>query len=529
MRAEHFLHMMVILIGAVSAWALLRSKWPGWTGFPLLLLVIQIVNDLGVAPLVFDLSGYSYRSESLYGRAYGPHALAAASLILVCYLMIASGLISIRLLSPRSIKSQPLRLRQPYSGSVMLRAWRVSVLFVITGLAANVFILCLLLRERSILAITYEKALMTDETLVESPAYSILLLIGQLLLIGALGMVFFCDKRRWRVHVGTLAFLLAVGVVALHGRRQGIITAIICFLLLHREAVGAIRLGRAAFYLLLSIFILGGVAHARGYNLMSANDSRSIDIFRFLRATAVGYCRIDDTAWVMKTVPHTIPYTGALNAVGTVGRFVPSLQIPRTNTLYSHVVQHFYGGVNPASGIGGANYSTAAELYAWGGWLSVVLFGYLIGLFFGSLFEWQRRNCNNPFLTFLAMLVSVQVFFFGVQARMPNIMHHVGVYVLAVAVMAALSIPSRRFAPFLLLFWWNLFPIFFWKLFDLDPLRILVLGSVPLLYFWAVQSLRITGAYFTRGTSFNGALRWISSSTPVSIIDSEATVAPNGL
>jgi len=185
-----------------------------------------------------------------------------------------------------------------------------------------------------------------------------------------------------------------------------------------------------------------------------------------------------------------------------MGRFFPSLRIPGTDTLYGHVVQHFYGGINPAGGIGGANYSTAAELYSWGGWLSVAIFGYFIGLFFGAIFEWQRRSANNPFVTFLVVLVAVRVFFFGVQARMPNIMNEVGVYVIVVGTMAVLTVPTRRVVPFILLLWWNFFPVLAYKLSDFDVFRGLVLSSMPLVYFGAVQSLRIAGTHFEQAPFF---------------------------
>jgi hypothetical protein len=496
MRIDHVAYILVILLGGLVAWRLLHSSWPGWKAFPLTLLVLQMTNDLGVAPLVFDLSGYRYRAESPLTRTYGIEALCAGGLILLSYLMIMAGLISVRLLSGWSDKSDSLQVGERYCPHLAARAWHTSFLFFAIGTAVNVILIHLLLRGRSLIAITFEKALVTDEMLVESPLYYILRMLSHLMVIGALGMVFFSRGRRWKVRTGTLAVLLAIGIAALYGGRQGVITGMVSFLLLYHYGVRPVRLRYVVCGLVICLIVLGIVAHARGFGFMTADGLAGIDVFRLVRAAAVGYCRIDDTAWVLRTVPDVIPYTGALNAIGTVGRFVPSLRIPGTDTLYMHVVEHFYGGVNPAGGIGGANYSTAAELYAWGGWLSVVAFGYLIGLFFGLIFEWQRRDKDNPFLTFLVVLVSVRVFFFGVHARMPNIIHEVGVYLLAVAAIAVLAIPSRRVVPFVLLFAWNVIPMLIWKVFDLDGLRILVMGSVPLLYLWGVQSLRIAGTYF---------------------------------
>ncbi|MEN6428835.1 MAG: O-antigen polymerase [Phycisphaerales bacterium] len=524
------MYVLVILSGCWFAWKLLHSSWPGWTAFPLVLIVVQITNDLGVAPLVFDLSGYEYPADSLLRRAHAGEALCAGGLILVSYLMIAGGLISVRLLSGWSGQSGTPQTGGQYCPYVAKRAWYASLLFFALGSAVNLILICMLLRGRSLIAITFEKALMTDEALVESPAYYILRMLAHLMVIGALGMVFFSQGRHVRARMSIVAVLLAIGVAALYGGRQGIVTGMVSFLLLYRYGVGPISWWRVACCLILCMFVLGGVAHLRGYNLMTAGGSGGIDTFRLLRATVVGYCRMDDAAWVLRTVPDVIPYTGVLNAAGALGRFVPSLRIPGTDTLYMHVVERFYGGVNPSAGIGGANYSTAAELYAWGGWLSLVAFGYLIGVFFGAIFEWQRRCSRNPFLVLLVVLVAVRVFFFGVHARMPNILYEVGVYVLAVAALAAISVPSRRVVPFVLLFAWNAIPILFWKALGIEELRLVVLGSVPLLYFWGVQSLRITDRYFREGFFLDNATTGCGSqATRAASLTSGVMGVPNGI
>lgn len=504
MHIENVTHVFVILFGGLLVWMLLRSRVLGWKGYPLLLLVLQATVDLGIAPLLFDLSDYQYRSGKLYTRTHGWEALRAGGLIFLCYLMIAAGLLTVRLSGRRPAQERRAQIGEYCSLHVMRRAWYASLLLFAIGLAANMALIHMLTRSRSLAAIAYERAFFTDSSLVGSPLYHVLRLLAVLMMSGALGVVFFSGNRRRMLRIGTLAVFVSLGIGMLYGGRQSVFTGMICFLFLYKEVAGTIPVRRFASYAVLGAVVLGGLVYVR-FDYLFSTDVSAVQLLRVLRTASVGYCRIDDTAWVLRTVPDVIPYTGIQNAFGSVARFVPSVSLPGVHTLYERVVEHLYAGVNPSGGIGGANYSTAAELYAWGGWLSVVVFGYFIGVCFGSIFEWQRRNSNNPFLTFLVVLVAVRVFFFGVQARMPNIIHEVGIHLLAVAVIAVLAVPSRRVVPFGLLILWSFIPALMWKVLDLDPLRVVVLGSVPLLYLWAVQSLRIAGTYFQKGHFYETA------------------------
>lgn len=502
MSLEHATYVMAICVGSILVWKLLHSQWPGWKGLPLVLLVLQATNDLGIAPLVSDLSGVEYKAIKLMTRTHGPEVFSAAALISLSYLAIAAGLLSVRFLPGWYSRTDACAVSQRSSPYLTKRAWYASLLLFAFGAVLNLIIISVLLRERDVKAIIVERALFSDENLVGSRAYYILQILAQSMLIGALGTVLFSGGRRWRLRAGIVAVVLTICISTVYGGRQAVVTAMLCFLLVYRYGVGPIPFRRLACYLLVCGLALGVLVYTRFGHLFS-HGLAEVGIFDLLRLSLVGYCRIDDAAWVLRVVPNNMDYTGALNAIGALGRFVPSLRIPGTDTLYGYVVQHFYGGVNPYGGATGANYATGAELYSWGGWLCVALFGYLIGLFFGAIFEWQRRSSSNPFLLLLVVVVSVKIFFLGVQARMPYTITRVGIYVIFVALLAALSIPSRRIVPFVLLLWWNVVPLLAWKVFDLDFLVVLIVGSVPLGYLFAVQSLRVAGAYFSIGEPMN--------------------------
>jgi len=499
MRTEHVAYVLVILSGCWLAWRLLRSSWPGWKGLPLLWLTCQATNDLGVAPLLSDLAHVEYGPTRLVTRSYGMEVLLAGVLICLCYSTIAAGMLSVRSLGIRNLQPNVTQLSESCSLRVARRAWCASLLFFVIGTAVNVVVLIVLLRGYNLMEVLSRRALYSDASLVDSPFYYLLQILSQSMLIGALGMVFFSRGRRHRLRAGIAASFLTIGITAIYGGRQGVVSAMVCFFLIYRYGVGRIPLRRMIGYTLVFMLTLCVLVLTRFGHLFSGGLAK-IGVFGSLRLLVVGYSRLDDAAWILRTVPDVMPYTGILNAAGVVGRFVPGMVIPQTDTLYGYVVQHFYGGVNPYSGTVGSNYATGAELYSWGGWPSVIVFGYMIGLFFGIIFEWQRRCSRNPFLVLLAVLVSVQIFFPGVQARMPYLLSRVGMYVVFIAVLAVLSIPNRRVVPFVLLLWWNLVPLLVWKAIDFDYLRVVILATVPVGYLLAVQSLRIAGKYCSDNT-----------------------------
>jgi len=207
MRIDHVVYMLVIVVGTALAWNVLRSRWPGWKALPLLLIVIQVTNDLGVTPLLFDLSGYEYRAVKPYTRTYGWEAFYAGGLILLCYVMIGAGLVSVRLLPNRAVKSGPCDINEVFSPHLAKRAWLVSLFLFALGSVANVVILKLLLDTQDILMIAFERALYTDANLVESGAYHMLRQLASMMLIGALGMVFFSAGRPWNRDYLFLPFL----------------------------------------------------------------------------------------------------------------------------------------------------------------------------------------------------------------------------------------------------------------------------------------------------------------------------------
>jgi len=89
-------------------------------------------------------------------------------------------------------------------------------------------------------------------------------------------------------------------------------------------------------------------------------------------------------------------------------------------------------------------------------------------------------------------------------------MWQAGIYLVLVGAMAALSMSSRRIIPFLLLLWWDLLMMMFWKASDTDVFRYFIVGSMPLVYLWAVASVRVAGAYLRRDISPWGDGRWFS-------------------
>ncbi len=490
MDFEQVVYFAVAVLGGGLVWMLFRSRWPGWLGFPLALLTIQATRDLGVAPLTFSLLNYQYSNDLLFTRVHGEEALQAAGLILLCYASIALGLIAVRATS-RHIRPSITRvdMLQNYPPQIVERGWRVSIIFFVVGVVANLVTLAYLLPERTLSDLALERAVFSDEAALTDPLYGYMRLLAPLMQYGALGMVLFSFGRHPRFQIGVGANLAYIVLETLYGGRARVVIGLACLLLAYHYGIRPVRWRDLWRYLVIALIALATLSLLR----FRPDSFSEIPLIVLRSALASDFSRIDETAWILRVFPAVVPYTGWLNAVGAIARFIPRLQVPNTNTLYGYVVQYFYGGINPMSGVGGANYATAAELYSWGGYGAVVVFGFFAGLLFGGLFEWQRRSPANIFLKLLTIVVLMWSFFLGLQARLPVSAGSAGFYLVPIALMAALTVRGRRNALLILLLYFDLTAFVAWRflgsLYDVSLLRLIILASVPLVYLLGVRAL----------------------------------------
>lgn len=485
MTTEAWIYAVTTVIGAWVTWRLMRSRWPGWVGMPLFILAALATRDLGVSPMVLRVIASRFDLARIFGQFSSQEALAAYRLMLLCYLSIAAGLVLARVVGGRmgEIRSAPPEGRSPRESD---RAWRVSFGVMAIGLAAHLAVIAFLVPSVGLLGIAAHRAVYTAVGVLENPLFGYSRLLSTLMEFGALGMVLFAGRNRTRLRLGIAADVLFMAIEALYGGRGRVILSMAALLLVIHHGVRRLRLRDVV---RVSVYAVAGLAFITVVRMRAATAG---EIFQnlLISVSSSGYSQINNTAFVMRTYPGIAPFTGAWNAVGSVARFLPGLSVPGTDTLWGHLIDVYYGGQNPIRGIGGVNFSTAAEFYSWGGLGHVVLFGILGGLGYGAFFEWQRHEPANRFLMLLSILIVAESFFGGVQSRMPDSFGSIGFILVPVGLMAALTRLRQFHRSFLLFMYFELTVFVAWFFLRWPLLRLAIILSVSVVYLFVLVTLR---------------------------------------
>ncbi len=490
LRPEHLVYVCFTLAGILFGVLLLRTRFPGWLGYPLVLLIFQAVRDLGTGPIILEMNRVTYDSALFYVLPEGQEAFRGASVLFLHYISVALGLLMIWWLGkviypfrPRTDVLRDLEL------GMLKRGWYVGMVFFFLGVCANLISLTFVLRSFSLLELARFRAVFTDEAALSNPIYGYARLLTSFTLTGALAMFIFSNRNKGRVFLATLAIVIFVGFETLYGGRGRVLTGLVCFWLAYTSVGYRISLRM--------IILMGAIGSGALIALNSLRfgigDFSSGFTSALFDLMGADYGRLGQTIWIMRIFPDVINYTGWQNLVGAIAAVIPRLEIPGTGSMWEYVVEYFYGGVSPYRGIGGVNYASAAETYSWGGVPTVVFFGILAGAFYGLIFEWQRRSPWNKFLQVYVIQVVGWYFFVGLQARMPDFLGRAMLQIVPIAVMAALTVHRKDNMPFLTLLWFDFVAILAWyefrDLLDLSWLRIGVLATVPLVYVFSFRVL----------------------------------------
>ena len=118
----------IVLVGSCFLlFFLLKSKWPGWMGFPLVILVANTMHDLGTSPLANRYLGPSSVSP-IVGLASPQEMPASAFLVLLSTIAIGSGMILALVFSHFSRRTRPPICQVSYSPHVHFKAWKISMM-----------------------------------------------------------------------------------------------------------------------------------------------------------------------------------------------------------------------------------------------------------------------------------------------------------------------------------------------------------------------------------------------------------------
>jgi hypothetical protein len=393
------LYLFSTIVGAiVIVWMLrLRRGSFGILQLSLTLIILQGVRDLGLGPLMAEITGLIYSREYLYSRASGTDALYAWLLTAICYGCIALGLIMVFYVAMRSGSAERYEpVEYQYSTRIMRRGWHVSLLFFSIGTIAQVVILVYLLPGSGFTQLASQRLIFTDERTLTDPTFNYIRMLLSLAQFGTMGMLAFAGRNKTRLFWAIMANLAYVLFEVLQGGRARVIMSIIIFLSVYHLNIRRIGFRSVVKFGVLGIVLFSSTVFLRE-SLISPQEAIPQAMKRLVLSESL---RIDETAWLMNVFPAQIPFTGWNNAVGILARLVPGLEIEGVKTMHGYIINLFYRGISTHSGIGGANYSNAGELYSWGGPWCVAIMAFIGGIYFGSFFSWYRLFPQNKIVLY---------------------------------------------------------------------------------------------------------------------------------
>jgi hypothetical protein len=495
---ELIIHWIIILLGVILIVYLIRFDRIKWLGVPLIILVIEATHDLGFGPII-NKYFYSQTGDQWIGRMLFSEKTVAMLLILLCYICIAVGMRCAVYLWPAKLNNSNNFISLRYSNNVLKKGWIISIIFFGIGCLANLAVLAYLLPGRSLFSIAYERALFTDNQILSMPLYHYLRTLSALMQYGALGMLFFYMRKKSNLTIALIANLSFIAFQALFGGRQRVIVGSLVILLGYHYGVMKLKFKQIIVYFLCGYIFLIFISYVR-FEAVSL-----IQAIIYPIKDALNSWRLDQAAFIIRNFPSQISFSGNINMFVSIVKFLPSISISGNSNLWFLLVEKFWSNKNPAMGIGGENFPTSAELYSWGGFLSVVIFALFAGLFFGMIFEWQRRDNGNIFKKIFILLVWANIFNF--ESRLPVAIGNIIYIFVPVSIMAAISLKSKNGKFIILLLILQIITFIAFQYFrDLglnNLFKYMIIASLPILYFLCYQVLQKSGP----NMSFNGELR----------------------
>jgi hypothetical protein len=451
MSVEAWLYIGLSICGIILAYLSYNAKKLSWFRFLFFIICLQATRDLGISPLYAELMVENYASE-IFERVHGIEAYNALALIGLCYASLAFGIwLVYHFIGARLVKgmkqNKALSPSYYYNDSGCRRCYSFAAVVAVMGLWANVMVILFLMSDFNILDIALARATYSSELNLTDFRYAYLRMLSDLLLIGSFAMVYFSKGRGTRYKVAIFFALLQILFEVLYGGRARMLLSLILFALVN-HLVHPIRLKRVLLYALCAFILVVVIGNLR----LDFTGIDNLIHYSFKSFAMQDYARVDDTAYILNLFPETIPYTGWLNFLGSAVRLIPTVYVPGTNSLYGYMVEELYGGINSQAGIGGMNYSTAAELYSWGGFTSVIVFGIVYGSLYAYLLAWAMRNRFSPVVVLFALIVFVKSFLLGVSSRLPDTLGGVFTVFISLAIIAsAISLKRDRLYLYIIL------------------------------------------------------------------------------
>ncbi len=458
-----------------------------WVRLALAAIIVQAVKDLFLVPLLFSLTGYESADTIRIGVVSDSARVKGIILIATSYASILVGIYAAKLFffnGNMMVALDGIPRGSYYSGypvRILRRGYVYSGIVYFIGIFAHVYILMSLMATMSIFDIAASRALFSSDLSTESALFMYAKLLSSFALVGTLGLVSF-SRNSVELKRGFIALILLLSITVLYGGRAMLVLTFILFVLNYHLTVRPLSLR----VVIISVMVVVGifiVVSLLRFSVLSLSMYETV----LEGLSSLGASRIEQTAWVQSVFPSMISYLGYMVPANMLAKLIPGLYIDDSTTLYMSVLDFYYGGVNYMGGIGGENYSNAAEFHSWGGHLAVIVFSILSGVFYGSIFRWASNNMHNLLIQIFTSVVFVFAFFPGVESKLIANVGDIGYYLLPLGFLSAGILGARKAGHYYAVVF--LFIIFMaaWKLAGMGVFKYMAIFLFPIIYYFSYR------------------------------------------
>jgi oligosaccharide repeat unit polymerase len=474
-----FLPWIVSSVGFVGAtYFFFGARWLGWIGIPMVLLFIRYTVDSGLAPLITKEMGIRYLTgdASVIFPATPSDVPLAITTLTLGYGSILFGMLVVRFFgSFNRVKAAAIPLTEEQQHNLDMHYFKGSMLLFFIGCFINGIIIVYAGMGISFSEIASTRALFTNESAYGSVIFNYARLFRTSMLFGALGMLIFSYRLNRNKMFSILAVLSYIAIQPIFGGRTVLIVSVLYAIFIFHYAIRKVRIRDAIIWLVILYIGLLYIASLRHGHVGGGAAAQTL--LQFL----VNRC-VDEVAFAINNFPAKADFLGGSTIVAGLTHLIPGLKYDAVGLwrtlqdlfLPSYIIKHQQGG---------QTLSTTAESFINFGYTGVIWLGILYGVFFGGIYEWQRKNPGNPFIILIVAGVTLTVFFIGIYKKMPTrISDFPMTILLPVAAIVVLSFSIKRNPMFIFLILITVILLVGYKAFGLLVFKYLMFASIIALY-----------------------------------------------
>lgn len=398
---------IVAILGLALMALQLSRRWPGWVGFPFLIITGFATLAAGISPLFERIVESNLDHYELMGIPgyYSDEVQGAIGLVLLNYGSLLLGMWAVYIISGLVWGKRPSIMPgvsyrgswfDPITTKVM---WRTSLALFVFGVLCHAVVAYKLVQVAPITAWSSNRATLIFPHGGHGGIYKYALDLSDTMLIGGWGLLIFAASSRARLIFAVAANGLFPAWQVLLGSRVSLIASLYAAVLVYHFGVRPLRRRHW-----LGILAMGLVALSL-LTVWRYDINQSQEALQKVAETLLVPRSISEAVWALRNWPDKIPFFGGEVTLRGWQLMFPTARFVEARSTWQFMVDLFYGGRLPDgfSQGGGIHFSFPVEQYIDLGYIGLIGIGILYGIMLGGLYEWQARQRNNPFLLLLAV------------------------------------------------------------------------------------------------------------------------------